>query len=46
MPASPPTAARAPLGPGTLLWRHAADVRSLLPGAAAGLLHLHPQTLR
>ncbi|GGV24452.1 hypothetical protein GCM10010182_53780 [Actinomadura cremea] len=43
MPASPPTAARAPLGPGTLLWRHAADVRSLLPGPAAGLLQLlHP----
>ncbi|QFG20494.1 oxygenase MpaB family protein [Actinomadura sp. WMMB 499] len=43
MPASPPTPARAPLGPGTLLWRHAADVRSLLPGAAAGLLQLlHP----
>ncbi|MFD0684755.1 oxygenase MpaB family protein [Actinomadura fibrosa] len=36
-------AARAPLGPGTLLWRHAADLRSLLPGAAAGLMQLmHP----
>ncbi|WP_245623262.1 oxygenase MpaB family protein [Spirillospora albida] len=41
MPPSPPV--RAPLGPGTLLWRHAADLRSLLPGAAAGLLQLlHP----
>ncbi|GAA2281310.1 oxygenase MpaB family protein [Actinomadura sp. NPDC048955] len=37
------TAARAPLGPGTLLWRYAADLRSLLPGAAAGLMQLmHP----
>lgn len=37
------TAAHAPLGPGTLLWRHAADLRSLLPGAAAGLMQLmHP----
>ncbi|WP_149263793.1 oxygenase MpaB family protein [Actinomadura sp. K4S16] len=55
VPSSPPTvataaarrpartAARAPLGPGTLLWRHAADLRSLLPGAAAGLMQLmHP----
>lgn len=37
------TAAHAPLVPGTLLWRHAADLRSLLPGAAAGLMQLmHP----
>lgn len=44
--AAPPqarAAATAPLGPGTLLWRHAADLRSLLPGAAAGLMQLmHP----
>ncbi|WP_033324443.1 oxygenase MpaB family protein [Actinomadura atramentaria] len=32
-----------PLGPDSLLRRYAADVRSLLPGAAAGLLQLmHP----
>ncbi|TDB84928.1 DUF2236 domain-containing protein [Actinomadura sp. KC216] len=42
-PNAPRGAARAPLGPGTLLWRHAADLRSLLPGAAAGLMQLmHP----
>ncbi|MFF5262771.1 oxygenase MpaB family protein [Actinomadura viridis] len=33
----------APLGPGSLLWAYAGDVRSLLPGAAAGLMQLmHP----
>jgi len=33
----------APLGPGSLLWRYAADGRSLLTGTAAGLLQLmHP----
>ncbi|WP_245679346.1 oxygenase MpaB family protein [Actinomadura hibisca] len=33
----------APLEPGCLLWRYASDLRSLLPGAAAGLMQLlHP----
>ncbi|MGI5163337.1 oxygenase MpaB family protein [Spirillospora sp. CA-253888] len=33
----------APLEPGCLLWRYAGDLRSLLPGAAAGLMQLlHP----
>jgi uncharacterized protein (DUF2236 family) len=37
------SAAAAPLGPDSLLWRYAADLRSLLPGAAAGLMQLmHP----
>ncbi|WP_018657835.1 oxygenase MpaB family protein [Actinomadura flavalba] len=32
-----------PVGPGSLLWKYAGDVRSLLPGAAAGLMQLmHP----
>ncbi|GAA4083293.1 oxygenase MpaB family protein [Actinomadura miaoliensis] len=36
-------AAGAPLGPGSLLWKYASDLRSLLPGAAAGLMQLmHP----
>ncbi|MFB4314339.1 oxygenase MpaB family protein [Actinomadura sp. 21ATH] len=38
-----PTPTRAPLGPGSLLWTYAGDLRSLLPGAAAGLMQLmHP----
>lgn len=42
-PGAPRASARAPLGPDSLLWRHAADMRSLLPGAAAGLMQLlHP----
>ena len=28
------------LGPGSLLWKYAADVRSLLPGTAAGIMQL------
>ncbi|WP_433337200.1 oxygenase MpaB family protein [Spirillospora sp. CA-294931] len=33
----------APLGPDSLLWKYAGDLRSLMPGAAAGLLQLlHP----
>ncbi|MFC6882076.1 MULTISPECIES: oxygenase MpaB family protein [Actinomadura] len=44
--AAPPAAgknAAAPLGPGSLLWKYASDMRSLLPGAAAGLMQLlHP----
>jgi uncharacterized protein (DUF2236 family) len=48
-PAAPTTtaaataAATAPIGPGSLLWRYASDLRSLMPGAAAGLMQLmHP----
>lgn len=33
----------APLGPDSLLWKYASDLRSLMPGAAAGLMQLlHP----
>jgi len=36
-------AATAPIEPGSLLWRYASDLRSLMPGAAAGLMQLlHP----
>ncbi|MEU5878961.1 oxygenase MpaB family protein [Spirillospora sp. NPDC047279] len=40
MPAHP---AMAPIERGSLLWRYASDLRSLMPGAAAGLMQLlHP----
>ena len=37
------TTREVPLGPDSLLWQYAADMRSLLPGPAAGLMQLmHP----
>ncbi len=37
---SRPRAVGAPLGPGSVLWRLAADGRGLLPGTAAGIMQL------